>query len=85
MSGRKVLQIASFLEDIKKLGVECANRIWRGAKLRGAGMKRTKVLVSAAEYSVGSKEAPEAARMGLRYLDVYGARLDELLHRIEAI
>ena len=89
VSGRKVLQIAPLPEDIKKLGAEGVNRIWRDAKLRGAGMKRAKTLVSAAEHSVGSKEAPEAARMELRHLpndlEVYGARLDELLHRIEAI
>lgn len=89
ISGRKVLQVAPLPEDIKKLGAEGVNRIWRNAKLRGAGMKRAKTLVSAAEHSVGSKEAPEAARMELRHLlndlDVYGARLDELLDRIEAI
>ena len=43
--------------------------------MRGAGMKRAKTLVSAAEHSVGSKEAPEAARIELRNLledmDVY--------------
>ena len=87
VSGRKVLQIAPLPEDIKNLGVEGVNQIWRDAKLRGAGIKRAKTLVSAAEHSVGSKEAPEAARMELRHLlndlDVYGARLEELLHRIE--
>ena len=89
VSGRKVLQIAPLPEDIKKLGAEGVNQIWRDAKLRGAGMKRAKSLVSAAEHSVGSKEAPEAARIELRHLlndlDVYATRLDELLQRIEAI
>ena len=89
VSGRKVLQIAPLPEDIKKLGAEGVNQIWRDAKLRGAGMKRAKTRVSAAEHSVGSKEAPEAARIELRHLlndlDVYATRLDELLHRIEAI
>ena len=51
--------------------------------LRGAGMKRAKTLVSAAEHSVGSKEASEAARIELRNLlndmDVYASRLEELL------
>lgn len=63
------------------------NRLWRDAKLRGAGMKRAKSLVSAAEHSVGSKEAPEAARMELKNLlndiEVYASRMDELLGRIE--
>ena len=89
VSGRKVLQTAPLPEDIKKLGVEGVNRIWRDAKLRGVGMKRAKTLVSAAEHSVGSKEAPEAARIELGHLlndlDIYAARLDELLHRIEGI
>ena len=89
VSGRKVLQIAPLPEDIKKLRAEGVNQIWRDAKLRGAGMKRAKTPVSAAEHSVGSKEAPEAARIELRHLlndlDVYATRLDELLHRIEAI
>ena len=86
VSGRMVLQVAPLPEDIRKLGVEGVNRIWRDAKLRGAGMKRAKILVSAAEHSVGSKEAPEAARMELRNLlndmDVYASRVEELLGMI---
>ena len=63
-----VLKVAPLPEDIRKLGVEGVNQIWRDAKLRGAGMKRAKTLVSAAEHSVGSKEAPEAARIELKNL-----------------
>lgn len=63
------------------------NQIWRDAKLRGAGMKRAKTLVSAAEHSVGSKEALEAARIELKNLlndmDIYASRLEELLQGIE--
>ncbi len=62
-------------------------QLWRDAKLRGAGMKRVKVLVTAAEHSVGSREAPEAARMELKNLlsdmDVYASRMEGLLQRIE--
>jgi hypothetical protein len=69
------------------LGAESVNQIWRDAKLRGAGRKRAKALVSAAEHSVGSKEAPEAARMELKNLlddmDVYTSRLEELLQKLE--
>ncbi len=87
VSGRMVLKEAPLPEDIRKLGVEGVNRIWRDAKLRGAGMKRAKTLVSAAEHSVGSKEAPGAARMELKNLlndmDVYTSRLEELLLKIE--
>ena len=82
-----VLKTAPLPEDIIKLGAEGVNQIWRDAKLRGAGMKRAKALVSAAEHSVGSKEAPEAARMELKNLlndmDVYGSRMETLLQRIE--
>ena len=87
VSGRMVLKVAPLPEDIRKLGVEGVNRIWRDAKLRGAGMKRAKTLVSAAEHSVGSKEAPEAARIELRNLlndmDAYTSRVEELLGMIE--
>ena len=86
-SGRMVLKEAPLPEDIKKLGVEGVNRIWRDAKLRGVGMKRAKTLVTAAEHSVGSREAPEAARMELwnllKDMDVYASRQDELLRSIE--
>ena len=86
VSGRMVLKEAPLPEDIVKLGAEGVNRIWRDAKLRGAGIKRAKTLVSAAEHSVGSKEAPEAARMELRNLledmDVYASRLEGLLENI---
>ncbi len=82
-----VLKEAPLPEDIIRLGAEGVNQIWRDARLRGAGMKRAKTLVSAAEHSVGSKEAPEAARMELKNLlsdmDVYASRMEELLRRIE--
>lgn len=87
VSGRMILKAAQLPEDIGKFGVEGVNQIWRDAKLRGAGMKRAKTLVSAAEHSVGSKEAPEAARMELKNLlddmDVYTSRLEELLQKLE--
>ena len=86
VSGRMVLKAAPLPEDIVKLGAEGVNQIWRDEKLRGAGMKRAKTLVSAAEHSVGSKEAPETARMELRNLlgdmDVYVSRLEGLLENI---
>ena len=82
-----VLKVAPLPEDIRKLGAEGVNQIWRDAKLRGAGMKRAKTLVSAAEHSVGSKEAPETARLELKNLlddmDVYASRLEGLLLKIE--
>ena len=87
VSGRMVLKEAPLPEDIVKLGAEGVNRIWRNAKLRGSGRKRAETLVSAAAHSIGSKEAPEAARIELKNLlddmDVYAARLEELLRNIE--
>ena len=49
--------------DIKELGVDGVNQVWRDAKLKGAGLKRSRALVSAAEYSIGSTEAPGSARI----------------------
>ena len=82
-----MLKVAPLPDDIIKLGAEGVNQIWRDAKLRGVGMKRAKTLITAAEHSVGSKEAPETARIELRHLlgdmDVYTSRLEELLRSIE--
>lgn len=87
VSGRMVLREAPLPGDICELGVEGVNQIWRKAKLRGVGMKRARRLVSAAEHSIGSKEAPEAARMELKNLlddmDAYTSRLGELLQKME--
>ena len=68
VSGLMILKAAPLPEDIIRLGVEGINQIWRDAKLRGAGIKRAKTLVKAAEHSIGSREAPEAARMELQIL-----------------
>ena len=85
-SGMMILKAAPLPVDIKKLGVEGINKIWREAKLRAAGLKRAKTLVSAAEHSVGSQEAPDSARMELENLlndyEVYNARLEKLLQKI---
>lgn len=69
------------------MGMEDVTWIWRDAKLRGTGIKRVKILVLAAEHSIGSKVAPEAARMELRNLlkdmDVYASRAEEMLEILE--
>lgn len=87
VSGRMVLKTAPLPEDIVKLGAEGINQIWRNAKLRGVGMKRAETLAAAAEHSIGSKEAPEAARIEIKNLlndmDVYASRMEELLQNIE--
>lgn len=87
VGGMMILKENPLPADIKKLGVEGVNKIWRSAKLRGAGLKRAKTLIAAAEHSVGSQEAPGSARMELRdLLDDYGhynERLEKLLKEIQ--
>ena len=87
VSGLMVLKEAPLPEDIVKLGVEGVNRIWRDAKLRGVGLKRARTLVTAAEHSIGSREAQEAARIELRILladyERYTAREKDLMALIE--
>lgn len=87
VSGLMILKATPLPEDIVKLGAEGVNRIWRDAKLRGAGMKRAKTLVEAAEHSIGSREAHEAARIELRILlsdyERQAAREAELMGLIE--
>ena len=87
VSGLMVLKEAPLPEDIVKLGVEGVNRIWRDAKLIGVGLKRARTLVTAAEHSIGSREAQEAARIELRILladyERYTAREKDLMALIE--
>ena len=68
VSGLMILKEAPLPEDIVKLGVDGVNQIWRAAKLRGVGIKRARTLVEAAEHSVGSRDAQEAARIELQIL-----------------
>jgi len=87
VSGRMILKTASLPDDIVKLGADGVNKIWRDAKLRGAGRKRAETLVEAARHSVGSREAPEAARLEIRQLledyERESAREADLMERIE--
>lgn len=87
VSGMMVIKRAPLPCDIKKLGVEGVNQVWRDAKLKGAGIKRARTLVSAAEHSIGSTEAPGSARIEIRNLlndyEVYKNRMDDLMQEIE--
>lgn len=86
VSGMMVLRQAPLPEDIVALGAEGVNQIWRNAKLRSVGMKRAKTLVSAAEHSIGRKEAPDAARMEIRNLiesyEICQRRLNEIMEAL---
>ena len=87
VSGLMVLKEAPLPQDIVKLGVDGINKIWRDAKLRAAGPKRAKSLLTAAEHSIGSHEAPDSARIELRNLlndyEIYRTREEELMDMIE--
>lgn len=88
VSGMMVLKQAPLPVDIVKLGVEGVNRIWREAKLRAVGYKRAKTLVKLAEHSVGSHEAPNAARVEITNLicdyEMYIERMDLLMETVTA-
>lgn len=78
-SGMMILKRAPLPEDIVALGVEGVNQIWREAKLKGAGLKRARVLVDAAEHSIGSMEGIIAARLEIRILLAsYESTLEQL-------
>lgn len=87
VSGLMVLKVAPLPQDIVKLGVDGINQIWRDAKLRAAGAKRAKTLITDAEHSIGSQEAPDSARIELKNLlndyEVYCKREEELMGMIE--
>lgn len=86
-SGMMVIKKAPLPADIKALGVDGVNQIWREAKLKGAGLKRAKTLVEVAERSIGNTEAPGSARIEIRMLladyEMYSKRMDELMLEIE--
>ncbi|MCQ2511744.1 MAG: IS110 family transposase, partial [Lachnospiraceae bacterium] len=86
-SGMMVIKKAPLPADIKALGVDGVNQIWRDAKLKGAGLKRAKTLVEVAERSIGNTEAPGSARIEIRMLladyEVYSKRMDDLMTEIE--
>lgn len=89
VSGMMVLRQSPLPEDIKTLGVEGVNQIWRDAKLRAVGLKRAKTLLSAAEHSIGSQEGLTAARMEIKNLlnehEVYSKRVADILMLIEEL
>lgn len=79
ISGMMVLKKAPLPEDILTLDVEGVNQIWRDAKMRAVGEKRTQALIEAAEHSVGMKEGTIAARIEIRMLlEDYESRSNHL-------
>jgi len=49
--------------DVREVGAEGINKIWRDIKLRAVGMNRARSLCAAAERSVGVTEGIETARI----------------------
>ena len=88
-SGMMILKAAPLPEDIVTLGVDGVNQIWRQAKLKAVGMKRAKILVSAAEHSIGNREGGTAARLEIRMLledyESRATRLQEIITLIESL
>ena len=88
-SGMMILKAAPLPEDIVTLGVDGVNQIWREAKLKAVGMKRAKILVSAAEHSIGNREGGTAARLEIRMLledyESRATRLQEIITLIESL
>jgi transposase len=82
-----VLHEAPLPADIVKLGVDGILKIWREHKVHGAGEKRARKLVEAAEHSIGSKNSPEAAKIELQELledyEKYDTRVNELIELID--
>ena len=87
VSGLMILKQAPLPQDIKELGVDGINQIWREAKLRGVGAKRAERLITAATHSIGNKQGLNTARLEIKNLlndyEVYKQRMDELMELIE--
>lgn len=83
-SGLTVLETAPLPQDVKQLGAEGINRLWREKKLRAVGMKRAVTLVEAAHNSIGLSGG-DCARMELwLLLEDYRTKKSQL-ERITAI
>lgn len=87
VTGLMVLKKAPFPDDIVKLGIDGIEKIWRDAKIRGAGRSKARQLVEAASHSIGKKNAHEAGKIELLELledyDRYSTRVDELMKLME--
>jgi len=84
-----ILKQAALPEDIVALGEEKVNQIWRDAKLRAVGMKRAKILIEAAEHSIGSREGLTSARMEIAILledyEAKSAGLEKVMDLLEEL
>ena len=83
---RRILSLENLFLRAEYAFFSCA-KIITETRLKGAGIKRTTTLVTAAEHSIGNTEAPKSARKEIRNLlndyEVYKNRMDELMEEIE--
>jgi transposase len=68
VSSLAILRTAPLPEDVKALGADGINAIWRKAKLRAVGLKRATRLYEAAIDSIGCTNGNTAARMEIGLL-----------------
>jgi transposase len=84
-----ILRIAPLPDDLKALGADGINAVWRKMKLRALGMKRATRLYGAAIDSIGCTDGSAAARMELMLLlDDYDAKqqqYDAVMAVVEAL
>lgn len=67
-SSVEVLMNIPLPSDAVAMGAEAINQLWRTKKIRAVGIKRAKLLVEAAEKSVGVKHGTNAARYEISML-----------------
>lgn len=67
-SSIEVLLNAPLPADAIAMGEEVINKLWRAKKIRAVGIKRAKLLVEAAEKSVGVKQGTNAAKCEISML-----------------
>ena len=89
ISSLAVLKQTPLPSDVKEIGAEGINKIWRDMKLRAVGIKKAKSLCEAAERSVGVTEGNDSARITIRMmLETYEsvrANLDAIEERMKAL
>lgn len=89
ISSMAVLRKAPLPSDLRELGVDGVNQIWRDMKLRAVGKKRAAQLYEAASKSIGCTDGIAAARMELRILLAdYDAKIqqyEELMSMVKTL
>ncbi|MBR6834734.1 MAG: IS110 family transposase [Oscillospiraceae bacterium] len=79
-----VLKQAPLPCDVRNLGVDGINKIWRELQLRAAGIKRATSLCAAAEHTVGVTEGIDSARMTIAMIVENYERIKSNMETIEA-